>query len=285
MVIGKINVTGTMAYTTEALDIPQGIIGAEVVFDFSADWAGLKKNVVFVGAKDVEILDIHDSVNLPPEVVSATNINVRVGVVGLDANKKLVIPTLWADLGTVKPAAPVDMGYDPTLPIWAQLMGMIGDLRNLNTEDKSDLVAAVNEVMRNGGGGAGGYYTPIVTQPTANTMQIAFAPSVATMPAVEPVTITLPGSDSGQNPPQDGEDGFSPIATVTQTANGAVITITDKDGTTTATVKNGQDGDKGDKGDKGDPGYKPVRGVDYWTSADVANIKGYIEDAILGGVW
>ena len=203
MVIGKIKVTGTRAYTAEALDIPQGIVGAEVAFDFSADWAGLTKNVVFVGAKDVEILDIQDSVYLPPEVVSTTNINVRVGVVGLDANRKLVIPTLWADLGTVKPAAPVDMGYDPTLPIWAQLMGMIGDLRSLNTEDKSNLVAAVNEAMRNSDNkGPGGYYTPVVTQPTVNTMMISFIPSVAAMPAVEPVTITLPGSNSGQNPSQ-----------------------------------------------------------------------------------
>lgn len=38
------------------------------------------------------------------------------------------------------------------------------------------------------------------------------------------------------------EDGFSPIATVEQTTNGAVISITDKDGTTTATVANGKNG-------------------------------------------
>lgn len=44
--------------------------------------------------------------------------------------------------------------------------------------------------------------------------------------------------DSSQN----GEDGFSPIATVTQTEDGATITITDKTGTTTATVTNGNDG-------------------------------------------
>lgn len=47
------------------------------------------------------------------------------------------------------------------------------------------------------------------------------------------------GADGdGQNPSQDG---FSPIATVTQTADGATITITDKNGTTTATVTNGKD--------------------------------------------
>lgn len=45
-----------------------------------------------------------------------------------------------------------------------------------------------------------------------------------------------------------GADGFSPVATVQQTEGGAVITITDKTGTTTATVTNGKDGKKGDPG-------------------------------------
>ena len=39
-----------------------------------------------------------------------------------------------------------------------------------------------------------------------------------------------------------GDDGFSPMATVTQTATGATITVTDKNGTTTANVTNGKDG-------------------------------------------
>ena len=39
-----------------------------------------------------------------------------------------------------------------------------------------------------------------------------------------------------------GADGFSPIATVTQTASGATVTITDKNGTTTANISNGADG-------------------------------------------
>ena len=38
----------------------------------------------------------------------------------------------------------------------------------------------------------------------------------------------------------DTEDVFSPIATVTQTDSGAVISITDKDGTTTANIANGE---------------------------------------------
>ena len=49
------------------------------------------------------------------------------------------------------------------------------------------------------------------------------------------------GKDSGDN----GNDVFSPVVSVEQTDNGAVISITDKDGTTTATVKNGKDGKDG----------------------------------------
>lgn len=42
-----------------------------------------------------------------------------------------------------------------------------------------------------------------------------------------------------------GADGFSPVVTVTQTEDGTVITITDKDGTTEATIVNGKDGQDG----------------------------------------
>jgi lysophospholipase L1-like esterase len=76
----------------------------------------------------------------------------------------------------------------------------------------------------------------------------------------------------------NAEDGFSPIAKVEQTEAGAVISITDKNGKTTATITNGKDGadgqpgkdgkdgadgapgEKGDKGDKGDPGEKGEKG-------------------------
>jgi hypothetical protein len=67
-----------------------------------------------------------------------------------------------------------------------------------------------------------------------------------------------------------GGDAFSPTATVEQTENGAKITITDKNGTTTAIVTNG---------------YTPQREVDYWTDNDKAEIKSYVDEAILGGAW
>ena len=50
---------------------------------------------------------------------------------------------------------------------------------------------------------------------------------------------------NGSGNVENGEDGFSPIAKVEQTATGAVISITDKTGITTATITNGKDGKDG----------------------------------------
>ena len=58
-----------------------------------------------------------------------------------------------------------------------------------------------------------------------------------------------PGADG-----KDGVDGVSPTATVEQTSEGAVVTVTDASGTTTATLLHGAKGDKGDDGERGEKG-------------------------------
>ena len=58
-----------------------------------------------------------------------------------------------------------------------------------------------------------------------------------------------PGADG-----KDGADGVSPSASVAQTAEGAVVTVTDAGGTTTATLLHGAKGDKGDDGERGEKG-------------------------------
>ena len=57
------------------------------------------------------------------------------------------------------------------------------------------------------------------------------------------------GDTGAQGPPGEkgekgdaGADGFSPTVTVEQTETGATITVTDKNGTTSAEIKNGKDG-------------------------------------------
>ena len=110
-----------------------------------------------------------------------------------------------------------------------------------------------------------------------------------------------PRGDDGKDG-TNGQDGYSPVAKVTETSTGAAISITDKDGTTTATITNGKDGKdgqdgtngvsathswdgttltitsasgtssanlKGEKGDPGADGKTPVKGTDYFTAVDI----------------
>lgn len=37
--------------------------------------------------------------------------------------------------------------------------------------------------------------------------------------------------------------------------------------------------------DVGLKGDTPVKGIDYWTATDIAEIKSYVDNAILGGEW
>ncbi len=73
---------------------------------------------------------------------------------GVDADGNLAIPTIWADLGFVRDSANPsgDITTDPSLPVWAQLQAMIGNLDDLDTAAKNSLVAAVNEALTKGGG-------------------------------------------------------------------------------------------------------------------------------------
>lgn len=76
----------------------------------------------------------------------------------------------------------------------------------------------------------------------------------------------------------DGKDGVS-VTGVSDKGDGT-FTLLLSDGSETSAVQTIK-GDKGDKGDKGNPGgkgdpgvdgYTPVKGTDYWTSDDKAEI-------------
>ena len=65
---------------------------------------------------------------------------------------------------------------------------------------------------------------------------------------------------------QDGADGYSPSAVVSKSGDTATITITDKNGTTTATVKDGATGAAGRDGKDGKDGEDGNPGVYYGTT-------------------
>lgn len=70
----------------------------------------------------------------------------------------------------------------------------------LDSAEMKRVIEAYLEANPPADGEDGGCYTPAVSQPTSTTMKVEFTPSKPGMPAVEPVTVTLPVSeDSGEN--------------------------------------------------------------------------------------
>ena len=133
-----------------------------VQFVFSPEWDGLTKTAVFsAGRTTVDVLESAwdgNKVVVPHEILADAGPIARVGVYGANADG-LILPTVWVTLGKVMPAAEPsgDPGADPTLPIWAQLQNQIGDLDDLQTYNKGNLVDAINEARSSGGSGGGGY--------------------------------------------------------------------------------------------------------------------------------
>lgn len=133
-----------------------------VQFVFSPEWDGLTKTAVFSNGKTtVDVLAANwdgDTVPVPHEVLAVPGRHARVGVYGADESG-VVLPTVWVSLGKVQPGADPsgDETADPSLPVWAQLQKQIGDLDDLKTYNKGNLVDAINEARSSGGSGGGGY--------------------------------------------------------------------------------------------------------------------------------
>ena len=136
--------------------LTSGMVGQPIHFEYSHDFDGLTLTAVFTNGKTtVDVLNPGAQCMIPHEVLDTVGAVVKVGIYAVKGNE-LVIPTVYAHIGIVlKGADPSgDVSADPTLPVWAQIQGIIGNLNDLTTEAKNNLVAAINEAAQTGGGGA-----------------------------------------------------------------------------------------------------------------------------------
>ena len=82
------------------------------------------------------------------------------------------------------------------------------------------------------------------------------------------------------DPGTPGKDGHSPVVTATKSGKTTTISV---DGTAIATVEDGTDGAPGvagAPGKNGADGHTPVKGTDYWTASDKAEIVDDTKNAI-----
>lgn len=155
MEIAKVQVSGSSCTPVQVETITKGLVGATVAIEYTDSvWDNLRKTVVFRSYTTKDVLDAGDEVIVPAEVVARAGVQLYMGVYGVDADGAVVIPTIWASLGMVRGAASPsgDSSTDPSLPVWAQIQAMIGNLDELDTTAKSNLVDAVNEALLSGGG-------------------------------------------------------------------------------------------------------------------------------------
>lgn len=167
----RLNVDGTKIRVWSLDTFTSGQIGAKVEFQFSSDWDGLSKAAVFEAHESHRTGDCHtisatvlesewdgNVCYIPSDVLETPGYELLIGVYGFDSAGNIVIPTVYAKCGRIARGARSSETYPSggALPIWAQLQNSIGNLDDLETTDKQNLVAAINELVQNAGSGGGG---------------------------------------------------------------------------------------------------------------------------------
>lgn len=191
--------------------ITAGRVGLQCSIRFSPDWDGLVKTAVFDGAESRDVIVTGECVTIPAECLAAEGDCLKAGFYGKSTDGAVVIPTVWASLGMIEHSVYPSgrEGAAPTPDVVAQIQQAAANAEKMARSVRED--ADLGKF--NGGKGekgekgdrgntgpageAGGFYTPAVTQPDANTIRMSFTPSKEDMPAVEPVDITLPAGGGG----------------------------------------------------------------------------------------
>lgn len=184
-------------------------------FQFDDAWDGLTKTVTFQSgsiAKSVQ-LGATPECTIPWEVLQQPNRLLMIGVCGMQG-EDTVLPTIWVKAGNIKPGAEIGDGTNPPTPsIYQQILAEIGDLTELNTEDKSSLVAAINEIYANGGTGGGGsgapgedggYYAPNVSPDG----ELTWTASKPDMPSIPAANIKGPAGADGKDGVPGADGGY-----------------------------------------------------------------------------
>lgn len=90
-------------------------------FDLSADWSGLAVKAVFRAGGTEKQVDVADgSCQIPWEVLREEGDILSVGLYGENQEQEVVLPTIWADLGRIMPAANLEGVTLPPTPSIAE---------------------------------------------------------------------------------------------------------------------------------------------------------------------
>ncbi len=150
MILANVTVDRVTARVCGSELIPRGLVGAKVTLEFRDPvWDGLAKTAVFRGVVTRDVPVSGSTVTIPWETVDKAGQMLYFGIYGVGEGGKLVVPTIWAPLGRIEGSADPsgDTTAEATPEVWAQMGSQIGDLTQLETENRENLVAAINELI------------------------------------------------------------------------------------------------------------------------------------------
>lgn len=108
----------------------------QVQFIFDEAWDGLDKTAVFQAADDSEsvILDETGVCNIPWEVLENPRRTLYAGVYGTK-DGSVVLPTVWASLGTIKQGTTTPGGDVPPTPdVYSQILSLANEAKEISQE-------------------------------------------------------------------------------------------------------------------------------------------------------
>lgn len=134
----------------------------EVFVDLALDeeWTGRTVTVLFTNSfragAPVACLWTGEPLAVPDEVLITGAL--RIGLIGLSDGGHRALTTIWMDRGVpvYKSGGTDGIPTEDAEPaLWEQVLSAVGNLGELETQDKANLVAAINEAAKTGGSGGG----------------------------------------------------------------------------------------------------------------------------------
>lgn len=146
--------TGVEGRMTGSEILTSGMVGKTVQILFDDSWANLTKTLVFrAGHIQTTVQYSTSPVVIPAAVLAHPFQKLFVGAYGIDQYGNLAIPTLMAEGPMIRyGTTPEELPADSKL-ICRKLQEQIGNLNHLQTNTKTSLVAAINELTSSQGSG------------------------------------------------------------------------------------------------------------------------------------
>lgn len=273
----RLHATGRDLIITEKERLISGSINMYTCeFTFDSSWDGYMVTAVFSTANKVVNRAIVDGkCDIPPEVLRP-NVRLRIGVFGNDGVRTR--PTTYSEWLPVEQGADTNgrSGRPPEPSVYEQWMNGISE--QVDDWAEADAMRVIEKTTVSGEHKPAGEAVPAVqkqlNEDGSMNLHFLLSSGVYVGSGVMPEGCNVQIDPMGDvlTPEDFVIDSIDPEE---------VAKIVEEYLEENPPAQ----GEKGEPGEDGEDGYTPVRGTDYWTEDDIASIKGYVDEAILGGAW